>query len=97
MARRLQAVDEGVPRCEVVVARPSCLACARWHSDPAVIGAILTGYLDEGTADLMAVKQCGGTTVIQDQPTPKRPRCLQVRLAMCRSIIRSQWETWHRS
>jgi len=34
--------------------------------DGHVIGAILTGYLDDGTAGLQAIKACGGQAVVQD-------------------------------
>lgn len=34
--------------------------------DCGVIGVLLTGYLDDGTSGMMAIKRCGGICIVQD-------------------------------
>jgi two-component system, chemotaxis family, protein-glutamate methylesterase/glutaminase len=38
-----------------------------------VIGIILTGYLDDGTSGMMAIKRCGGVCIVQDPKDASYP------------------------
>ena len=50
---------------------------------PAVVGIILSGYLDDGSLGLYEVKNCGGTAIVQDPDdamAPDMPRNAQERV-----------------
>ena len=40
---------------------------------PGVIGILLTGYLDDGTAGMKAIKRCGGICIVQDPDEAEYP------------------------
>lgn len=40
---------------------------------PGVIGILLTGYLDDGTSGMKAIKRCGGTCIVQDPNEAEYP------------------------
>jgi two-component system chemotaxis response regulator CheB len=43
------------------------------HYNEQVIGIILTGLLDDGTAGMQAIKRCGGTCIVQDPREAEYP------------------------
>lgn len=43
------------------------------HWRDRAIGVVLTGYLDDGTAGLVAIKSCSGTAIVQDPATAVEP------------------------
>jgi len=47
---------------------------AAWTFGPRVVGALLTGMLDDGTAGLWSIRTCGGTTIVQDPAEARFPQ-----------------------
>ena len=55
---------------------------------PGAIGAVLTGSLDDGTAGLWAIKQLGGTAIVQD---PADAECPDMPASALRHVEVDYW------